>query len=283
MADREQIRRHLENAAAAFGDDLPLPAGHAAPRERAAAPEAAPEARVASTPAPAPSPPPPPALRRPTSPAPLPAATPPDAAATEGSAAGDSTATALAALRAEVLPCTKCKLHTTRTTVVFGEGNPRAEVMFLGEAPGMNEDRTGRPFVGAAGQLLDRILENAMGMRRDEVYIANVNKCRPPGNRQPEADEVAACLPFLRQQIGIVKPKVLVCLGRTAAQSLLGTTASTTALRTQTLTYLDIPVVVTWHPAYLLRDPSHKRETWDDIKRVNRLLGRPEVPPRPTP
>lgn len=185
----------------------------------------------------------------------------------------------LQALRNEVLPCTRCKLSQGRTHTVFGEGNPRARVMFIGEAPGAREDQTGRPFVGDAGQLLDRIITGAMGLQRQDVYIANINKCRPPGNRAPEPDEVAACLPFLRQQIEIVRPEVLVCLGRTAAQNLLSTTASTTALRGRELEYLGIPVVVTWHPAYLLREPAHKRETWEDIKRVNRLLGRPEVPP----
>jgi DNA polymerase len=150
--------------------------------------------------------------------------------------------------------------------------------MFIGEAPGVVEDRTGRPFVGPAGQLLEKILAGAMGMRREDVFIANINKCRPPDNRQPEPDEVAACLPYLRQQVELLKPEVIVCLGRTAAQNLLGTTASTTALRSRELSYAGIPVVVTWHPAYLLRDPSHKRETWEDIKRVNRLLGLPEVP-----
>ena len=186
-----------------------------------------------------------------------------------------------AALRTEVLACTKCKLCRGRTNVVFGEGNPAARVLFVGEAPGVVEDRTGRPFVGPAGQLLEKILAGAMGLRREDVFIANINKCRPPDNRPPEPDEVAACLPYLAQQVEILQPEVIVCLGRTAAQNLLGTTASTTALRNRELSYCDIPVVVTWHPAYLLRDPSHKRETWDDIKRVNRLLGLPEVPGQP--
>jgi uracil-DNA glycosylase family 4 len=167
--------------------------------------------------------------------------------------------------------------------VVFGEGNPQPRVLFVGEAPGSNEDQTGRPFVGNAGQLLDRIIAGAMGMQRSEVYIANINKCRPPDNRAPEADEVAACLPYLQRQIEILRPEVIVCLGRIAAQNLLGTTASTTSLRGQTLDFHGTPVIVTWHPAYLLREPSHKRETWDDIKRVNRLLGLPEVPSKAGP
>ncbi|MBX3461752.1 MAG: uracil-DNA glycosylase [Planctomycetes bacterium] len=201
---------------------------------------------------------------------------PPAAAAAPG--AEDPTAQALAALRAEVLPCTRCKLHRERNQVVFGEGSPNAEVLFIGEAPGAVEDQTGRPFVGPAGQLLDRILVGAMGLQRSDVYIANINKCRPPGNRAPEADEVAACLPYLRRQVDLLRPRAIVCLGRTAAQNLLGTTEPMRNLRGRDLAYAGIPVVVTWHPAYLLRDPSHKRETWEDIKRVNRLLGRPEVP-----
>jgi len=165
-----------------------------------------------------------------------------------------------------------------RRMTVFGEGNPHARVMFVGEAPGAKEDQSGRPFVGPAGQLLDRIIEGAMGLRRQDVFIANINKCRPPNNRAPEADEVAACLPFLKQQVEIVKPEVLVCLGRTAAQNLLGSTESTTAMRRRQHEYANTPVIVTWHPAYLLREPSRKRETWEDIKKVNKLLGLPEVP-----
>ena len=150
--------------------------------------------------------------------------------------------------------------------------------MFVGEAPGAKEDQTGRPFVGPAGQLLDRIIQGAMGLRREDVFIANINKCRPPNNRTPDAEEVAACLPYLKEQVQLVRPEVIVCLGRTAAQNLLGSTESTTALRRRQHAYADTPVVVTWHPAYLLREPSRKRETWDDIKKVNRLLGLPEVP-----
>lgn len=176
------------------------------------------------------------------------------------------------------MPCTRCKLHEHRQTTVFGEGDPAARVMFVGEAPGAREDQTGRPFVGPAGQLLERILEGAMGLQRSKVFIANINKCRPPGNRAPDADEVAACMPFLKQQVEIVKPEVIVCLGRTAAQNLLGSSESTTAMRRREHDYLGIPVVVTWHPAYLLREPARKRETWDDIKKVNKLLGLPEVP-----
>ncbi len=260
--DPPALQRHLERLGHAFGFDLALPPGQAtAPLP--AAPSAA--AAIASAPPPAAAPR---------------AGTPPSQTAAGWAAAAppDPAVAALAALRAELLPCTRCKLHQGRRHVVFGEGSARAEVLFVGEAPGAVEDQTGRPFVGPAGQLLDRILAGAMGLRRDEVYIANVNKCRPPGNRDPEPDEVAACLPYLRRQIAILRPRVIVCLGRVAAHNLLGTTEPMRALRGRDLACDDIPVVVTWHPAYLLRDPSHKRETWDDIKRVNRLLGRPEIP-----
>ena len=152
--------------------------------------------------------------------------------------------------------------------------------MFVGEAPGAREDESGRPFVGPAGELLTRIIENAIGLPRAAVYIANVNKCRPPNNRDPEPDEVATCLPYLRAQIRAIRPAVIVALGRVAAHNLLSTTLSMTQLRGRELDYEGIPVVATWHPAYLLRQPSAKRETWDDIKRVNRLLGRPDVPSR---
>lgn len=269
------VQQHLERLAGAYGADLQLPVGTAAPRP-AAAPAPAPTAAPEATPAPA-------AMPRPT---PAPPRAAPVVAATTATTTDPETAdreAALQALRAEVMPCVRCKLHQGRRTVVFGEGNPRTRVLFVGEAPGAVEDQTGRPFVGPAGQLLDRIVQGAMGLRRSDVYIANVNKCRPPDNREPQPDEVAACLPFLRRQIAILRPEVIVCLGRTAAQNLLSTTASTRALRGQELAFEGIPVVVTWHPAYLLREPAHKRETWDDIKRVNRILGLPEVPGQPAP
>lgn len=186
----------------------------------------------------------------------------------------------LALLRTEAMSCKKCTLCEGRRSVVFGEGARHPDVMFVGEAPGAVEDQTGRPFVGPAGQLLDRILDGAMGLRRDEVYIANINKCRPPGNRDPHPDEVAACLPYLRRQVELLQPKVLVALGRIAAHNLLDTTEPMRDLRGRDLSYQGIPVVVTWHPSFLLRDPSRKGETWADIKRVNRMLGRPEDPRR---
>ena len=189
-----------------------------------------------------------------------------------------NTVTELRKLRSQVSDCTQCRLHQNRLNTVFGEGSPTADVLFIGEAPGPKEDQSGRPFVGPAGQLLDRILEAAMGLQRNEVYIANTNKCHPPGNRAPEADEVASCLPHLQRQVELIRPKVLVCLGRTAAQQLLSSTESIAQLRGREHEYSGIPVIVTWHPAYLLREPSRKGETWEDIKRINKLLGRPEVP-----
>ncbi len=191
-----------------------------------------------------------------------------------------SPADRLEALRAQAAACVRCKLSATRSNVVFGEGSAAAQVMFIGEAPGFHEDQQGRPFVGAAGQLLDKIIENAMGLRRADTYIANINKCRPPENREPEPDEVAACIPFLREQVRILQPKVIVCLGRVASSNLLGSSLPMRTLRGRELTYEGIPVVVTWHPAYLLRNPEAKRDTWEDVKRVNRLLGLPEDPRR---
>ena len=188
------------------------------------------------------------------------------------------TVTELRKLRSQVSDCTQCRLHQNRLNTVFGDGSPTADVLFIGEAPGPKEDQSGRPFVGPAGQLLDRILQAAMGLQRNEVYIANTNKCHPPGNRAPEADEVASCLPYLQRQVELIRPKVLVCLGRTAAQHLLSSTDSIAQMRGREHEYCGIPVIVTWHPAYLLREPSRKGETWEDIKRINKLLGRPEVP-----
>src|SRR5690349_24328460 len=180
----------------------------------------------------------------------------------------------LTALRAEIGPdCQRCKLHRLgRTQVVFGVGNPDADLMFVGEAPGGDEDLQGEPFVGRAGQLLTKIIE-AIGMTRPQVYIANVIKCRPPGNRNPEPDEVEQCEPFLFRQIDIIKPKVIVALGKFAAQSLLKTTEPITRIRGREYRYRDAILMPTYHPAYLLRNPSSKREVWEDMKRVRDLLG----------
>lgn len=192
-------------------------------------------------------------------------------------------ADALAALHQVIGPaCTRCKLHTLgRRQVVFGVGNPQARLMFVGEAPGEDEDKQGEPFVGRAGQLLTKIIE-AIGMTREQVYIANVIKCRPPGNRNPEPDEVAVCEPFLFRQIDLVQPKVIVALGKFAAQCLLRTDTPITKLRGRVHQFRGATLVPTFHPAYLLRSPDKKRETWEDMKLVRSLLrqdagGAPEV------
>jgi DNA polymerase len=184
-----------------------------------------------------------------------------------------SQADVLSTLKTEIGPnCTRCKLHTLgRRQVVFGVGNPNADLMFCGEAPGADEDLQGEPFVGRAGQLLTRIIE-AIGMRREDVYIANVIKCRPPQNRNPEPDEVAECEPFLFRQIETIKPKVIVALGKFAAQSLLKTTDPITRIRGREYKYRDAILMPTYHPAYLLRNPASKREVWEDMKRVRAIL-----------
>ncbi|HEY7887696.1 MAG TPA: uracil-DNA glycosylase [Steroidobacteraceae bacterium] len=172
------------------------------------------------------------------------------------------------ALRAQVLRCTRCGLHAGRTQGVFGVGPPRAEWMVIGEAPGAEEDRRGEPFVGRAGQLLDAMLR-AIGLSRAQnVYIANVLKSRPPSNRDPRPEEVAACLPYLRRQIELVRPRLLLAVGRIAAQNLLATEESLSRLRGRVHTFgeLNTPLVVTYHPAYLLRNPADKRKAWEDLK-----------------
>ncbi len=183
-----------------------------------------------------------------------------------------SPAEALAAVRAEIGDCTRCKLHTLgRSQIVFGVGNPNADLMFVGEAPGADEDIQGIPFVGRAGQLLTKIIE-AIELTRDDVYIANVIKCRPPQNRNPEPDEVETCEPFLFQQIDIIKPKVIVALGKFGAQTLLRTLDPISRLRGRVFEYRGAKLVPTFHPAYLLRNPSSKREVWEDMKLVKTLL-----------
>jgi DNA polymerase len=186
--------------------------------------------------------------------------------------AGDPAAV-LAQLREEIGPdCTRCKLHALgRRQVVFGVGSPRAALMFVGEAPGADEDIQGEPFVGRAGQLLTRIIE-AIGLTREQVYIANVIKCRPPGNRNPEPDEVERCEPFLFRQIDAIHPTVIVALGKFAAQSLLRTTDPITRLRGRVYSYRGASLIVTFHPAYLLRNPAAKREVWEDMKKVRAIL-----------
>lgn len=186
---------------------------------------------------------------------------------------GGTPAEVLAALKAEIGPaCVRCKLcELGRSQVVFGVGNPKARLMFVGEAPGEDEDRQGEPFVGRAGQLLTKIIE-AINLSRDQVYIANVIKCRPPNNRNPEPDEVAACEPFLFRQIAAVQPEVIVTLGKFATQCLLRTTDPITRLRGREFEYRGATLVPTFHPAYLLRNPPAKREVWEDMKKVRALL-----------
>jgi uracil-DNA glycosylase family 4 len=186
----------------------------------------------------------------------------------------EATADSLALIKAYLGPdCSRCKLHTLgRRQVVFGVGNPDADLMFVGEAPGADEDIQGEPFVGRAGQLLTKIIE-AIDLRREDVYIANVIKCRPPQNRNPEPDEVEQCEPFLFRQIDVIKPKVIVALGKFAAQSLLKTNDPITRIRGREYRYRDAILIPTYHPAYLLRNPSSKREVWEDMKRVRQLLG----------
>ena len=176
-------------------------------------------------------------------------------------------------IRVDIGPdCSRCKLHTLgRKQVVFGVGNPDADLMFVGEAPGADEDIQGEPFVGRAGQLLTRIIE-AIDLKREDVYIANVIKCRPPGNRNPEPDEVEQCEPFLFRQIDAIRPKVIVALGKFAAQCLLKTDAPITRIRGREFAYRDAILIPTYHPAYLLRNPSAKRDVWEDMKRVRAIL-----------
>jgi DNA polymerase len=219
---------------------------------------------------PSPRPEPPAVAARPTDDEPLtPYPTPPPVSYDDGQVmhAGRG----LTALRAEIGDCQRCKLAKGRRHIVFGTGNPEANLMFVGEAPGADEDAQGEPFVGAAGQLLNKMIQ-AMGYERHEVYICNVLKCRPPQNRNPEPDEISACEQFLRKQIAIVQPRVIVALGKFAAQFLCGEATPITRLRGNLRTYNEIPVMPTYHPAYLLRDESRKGEAWADLKHVMGLL-----------
>lgn len=188
----------------------------------------------------------------------------------------------LEAIRAELGDCQRCKLHPSRKNLVFGVGNPDADLVFIGEAPGMNEDLQGEPFVGDAGQLLTKMIV-AMGWRREDVYIANLLKCRPPGNRNPEPDEVAKCEPFLIQQLAALRPRIIVALGKFAAQCLLRKPDTPiSALRGRFHEYQGIQVMPTYHPAYLLRTPTAKRVVWEDLQLVMQALGRLGItPPAP--
>jgi uracil-DNA glycosylase family 4 len=183
-------------------------------------------------------------------------------------------AAALAAIRETIGDCRRCGLSAGRKTIVFGQGNPEAELMFVGEAPGAEEDQQGLAFVGRAGQLLTDIIEKGLRLRRADVFIANVIKCRPPQNRNPEPDEILACQPFLEAQIEAIRPRVLVGLGKFGAQWLLKTAEPITRLRGRIGEFRGIAVMPTYHPAYLLRNPAGKKDVWEDMKAVLRLLGR---------
>ena len=178
-------------------------------------------------------------------------------------------------LEKQVINCTLCDLHKTRTNAVFGGGSKNAKIMFIGEAPGANEDLKGEPFVGRAGMLLNSMLQ-AIGLVRDDVYIANILKCRPPNNRDPQSQEVKLCTPYLQQQIGLIQPKVLVAVGRIAAQFLLNTMEAMSRLRGRTYQYgeQNIPLLVTYHPAYLLRSPSEKRKAYTDFLMIKEIANK---------
>lgn len=179
---------------------------------------------------------------------------------------------ALPKIREDIGDCTRCKLHKGRNKIVFGDGSPKAELVFIGEGPGADEDQQGIPFVGRAGKLLTQMIE-AMGLRRKDVYICNVVKCRPPENRAPEPDEVATCSPYLLRQIDVIRPKVIVCLGAVAAKTLLGTTRGISQFRGQWLEWRGHKLIATYHPAYLLRNPNAKGEVWKDLQKVMAELG----------
>ncbi|MEJ2079038.1 MAG: uracil-DNA glycosylase [Acidobacteriota bacterium] len=180
-------------------------------------------------------------------------------------------AVSLADIREELGECTRCKLHSGRIQIVFGTGDPNADLMFVGEAPGADEDRQGEPFVGKAGQLLTKIIA-AIGLSRDQVYIANILKCRPPNNRDPQPDEVASCEPFLFKQIDSIQPMMIVALGKYAAQTLLRSTVPISRLRGRFFSYHGVPLMPTFHPAYLLHNPGGKREVWEDMQKVRDTL-----------
>jgi DNA polymerase len=174
-------------------------------------------------------------------------------------------------IRTDLGDCRRCKLCSGRTNIVFGSGTSQTQLVFVGEGPGADEDAQGLPFVGAAGQLLTKIIE-AIQLTRDQVYICNVVKCRPPSNRTPEDDEIAACSPFLFRQIESIRPRVICCLGAVAAQTVLGTKTAVGKLRGRFHDYRGIQVMPTWHPAYLLRNPAAKRHVWDDVRKIRAML-----------
>ena len=204
------------------------------------------------------------------------AAIPPDAdlfAAAKPESRATDPAQALRLIREDIGDCTRCKLHQQgRKQIVFGVGNPKADLMFIGEAPGADEDQQGEPFVGRAGQLLNNMIK-AMGIQREDVYIANIIKCRPPGNRTPERDECETCSPFLMRQIAAIQPKAIVALGAVAAKTLLAINAPMMEMRGRWYDFRGTKLAVTYHPAFLLRDPRQKKEAWKDLQMVMKELG----------
>ncbi len=184
----------------------------------------------------------------------------------------DRTAHRLAKIRADLGDCRRCKLSASRKNIVFGEGNPSARLVFVGEGPGFEEDQSGKPFVGAAGRLLTRIIE-AIKLTRDQVYICNIIKCRPPGNRNPQPDEIQACFPFLKRQLEAIQPDFICALGKFASQTLLGSEQAISKLRGRFHDYHGIKVLPTYHPAYLLRNPDRKRDVWEDMKMLMQEYG----------
>jgi len=184
---------------------------------------------------------------------------------------GPSPVMTLEEVRKELGDCKRCKLHRARRTIVFGEGNESAKLMFIGEGPGYDEDVQGRPFVGRAGQLLTKIIQS-INLPREEVYITNIVKCRPPQNRNPEPDEIQSCHPFLMKQIRVIQPKIICALGTFSAQTLLKTDTKITALRGRFYDLEGIKVIPTYHPAFLLRNPERKREVWEDMKKIAELI-----------
>lgn len=176
----------------------------------------------------------------------------------------------LAELNSTICDCQKCSLGATRTKFVFGVGNPNADIVLIGEAPGADEDAQGEPFVGRAGQLLNKILD-AIHLKREEVYICNILKCRPPNNREPASEEVEKCEPYLWKQLELIRPKIILCLGRVSAQVLLKTTDTLTKLRENVHDYRGIPLLVTYHPAALLRNPNWKRPAWEDVQKLRKM------------
>jgi DNA polymerase len=209
----------------------------------------------------------------------VPAAGVPAAGIAAGAIPGDDQLLDWSQLRARVTACTRCALSANRTQTVFGVGDPNAQWLIVGEGPGAEEDRRGEPFVGRAGQLLNSMLR-AIGLQREQVYIANVVKCRPPGNRDPKPDEAASCRPYLHRQIALIQPKILLAVGRIAAQNLLGSDAPLGKMRQRVHHFGEtgLPLVVTYHPAYLLRSPAEKRKAWDDLQFAKMVIERGRSP-----